>query len=118
MQMKLDWILAKVLKFFTFVLFMFMVLVYFGFLLLLPLDVLTQVIRIFSAIGLPTVIAAALGIGAVGYLGYQIYLMPKLWGLVVDIGMELIAFGQNQLRRFDPLIEDSKPAATDTPSAA
>ncbi|MBM4200396.1 MAG: hypothetical protein FJ189_03830 [Gammaproteobacteria bacterium] len=116
--MKLELILAKVLKFFTFVLFMFMVLVYFGFLLLLPLDILTQLTRIFSAIGFPTVIAAALGIGAVGYLGYQIYRMPRLYGLVVDIGMELIAFGQAQLRRFDPLIEDSKPVATNNASAA
>ena len=118
MQMKLEWILAKVLKFFTFVLFMFMVLVYFGFLLLLPLDILTQLIRIFSAIGLPTLAAAALGIGAVGWLGHRIYHMPQLYQLVIDIGMELIAFGQAQLRRFDPLIEDSKPEPRDTPTAA
>jgi hypothetical protein len=118
MPMKLEWILAKVLKFFTFVLFMFMVLVYFGFLLLLPLDVMTQLTRIFSAIGLPTVIAAALGIGGVGYLGYRIYQLPQLYQLVIDIGMELIAFGQAQLRRFDPLIEDSKPATSDSPTTA
>jgi hypothetical protein len=118
MQMKIDWILAKVLKFFTFVLFMFMVLVYFGFLLLLPLDILTQLIRIFSAIGLPTLIASALGIGAVGYLGYLIYQMPQLYNLVVDIGLELIAFGQAQLKRFDPLIDDSKPTAENKTSAA
>lgn len=117
MQMKLDWILAKVLKFFTFVLFMFMVLVYFGFLLLLPLDILTQLIRIFSGIGFHTLLAAALGIGAVGYLGYQIYQMPRLYNLVVDIGMELIAFGQAQLKRFDPLIEDAKPAVDTTGTA-
>lgn len=116
--MKLEWILAKVLKFFTFVLFMFMVMVYFGFLLLLPLDIMTQLIRIFSAIGLPTVIAAALGIAAVGYLGYRIYLLPHLYQLVLDIGMELIAFGQAQLRRFDPLIEDSKPMTGDSPTTA
>lgn len=116
--MKIELALTSVLKFLTFVLFTFMVLVYFGLLLLLPLDVLTQLIRIFSAVGLPTFIAAILSIGAVGYLGYTVYRMPQLYQLLLDIGVELIAFGHSQLKRFDPLIEAARPATSDSPSAA
>jgi hypothetical protein len=105
--------MANVFKFVTFVLFTFMVLVYFGLLLLLPLDILAQLIKILSAIGLPTLIAAALSVGAVGYLGYTVYRMPELYRLVLDIGMELVSFGRAQLKRFDPLIEVAR-SETDT----
>ena len=47
--MKLDQILVKAFKFITFVFFTFTVLLYFGVLLLLPLDILFQVTRIFHA---------------------------------------------------------------------
>jgi hypothetical protein len=116
--MKIELALTTVLKFLTFVLFTFMVLIYFGLLLLLPLDVLTQLIRIFGAFGFPTLIAGALSIGAVGYLGYAIYRMPQLYHLLLDIGVELIAFGHAQLKRFDPLIEAARPATSDSPSTA
>ena len=98
--MKLELVLTTVFKFVTFVLFTFMVLVYFGFLLLLPLDILTQLIRLFSLLGFPTVIAGALSVGAVGYLGYVIYRMPSLYQLVLDIGVELISFGHSPTQAF------------------
>jgi hypothetical protein len=105
--MKLDLILAKVFKFVTFVLFTFMTLVYFGVLLILPLDVLFQIVRIFNAIGLPTAIAAVAGIAAFGYLGYAVSRMPALYELILDIGKQLVAFGQAQIHRFDTVIEQS-----------
>jgi hypothetical protein len=105
--MKLDQTLVKVFKFVTFVFFTFVALLYMGVLVLLPLDVLFQVIRIFHAIGLPTVIAAALGIGAVGYLGLAISKMPALCELIVDIGKEIVAFGHSQIKRCDALIEQA-----------
>lgn len=105
--MKLDQTLVKVFKFITFVFFSFTALLYVGVLLLLPLDVLFQIVRLFHAMGLPTVIAAALGIGAVGYLGLQISKMPALCALVVDIGKQLVAFGHAQIRRCDALIAET-----------
>lgn len=116
--MKIELVLTTVFKFVTFVLFTFMVLVYFGLLLLLPLDILTQLIRIFSLLGLPTVVAGALGVSVVGYLGYLIYRMPSLYQLVLDIGVELIAFGHAQLRRFDPLIETARATPAKNPGTA
>lgn len=103
--MKLDQTLVKVFKFVTFVFFAFAALLYFGILLLLPLDILFQVTRIFHAIGLPTVISAALGIGALGYVGLAVSKMPELCALILDVGKQLVAFGHAQIRRFDDQLE-------------
>ena len=105
--MKLDQILAKVFKFVTFVFFTFSALMYVGVLLLLPLDILFQIVRIFHAIGLPTLIAGALGVGIVGYIGLEVSKMPALCELVVDIGRQLVAFGHTQIKRCDALIEQT-----------
>lgn len=113
--MKTDMILAKVFKFITFVLFTFMTLVYVGVLLVLPLDVMFQIIRLFQGIGLPTVVSAALGISALGYLGYTLSRMPELYRILIDIGIELVTFGQAQIKRFDALIQQP---ASDSNSAA
>jgi hypothetical protein len=106
--MKLNLILAKVFQFVTFVLFTFMVLVYFGLMLVLPLDILAQLIRILMGVGFPAIIAAGVGIGAVGYLGYAVSRMPELYKLVFEIGRDLINFSHTQIKRFDPLITDAK----------
>lgn len=108
--MKLNLILAKVFKFITFVLFWFMTLIYFGVLLILPLDILTQIIRIFTGMGLPTAVAVGVGVGILGYIGYLISRMPELYKLVIDIGMQLISFGNEQRKRFDPIIEQAASA--------
>jgi hypothetical protein len=108
--MKVDQTLAKVFKFVTFVFFTFTALLYVGVLVLLPLDVLFQIVRIFHAIGLPTAIAALLGIGAVGYIGIEISKMPALCQLIVDIGKQLVDFGHSQIKRCDSLIEETRGA--------
>lgn len=104
--MKINLILAKFFKFVTYVLFMFMTLVYFGMLVVLPLDLMTQVIRIFAGLGFPTALAAMIGIAALGYIGLQVYRMPQLYQLVLEIGLQLMAFGREQVKRFEPLIEE------------
>ncbi len=103
--MKLNLILAKVFKFITFVFFTFVTLVYFGVLLILPLDILFHIIRIIHGIGLPTVLATGAGIAALGYLGYTLSKTPALYRLILDIGKEIISFGHGQIQRFDTLIQ-------------
>ncbi len=103
-RMKLDQALAKVFKFVTFVFFTFMALCYFGILILLPLDVLFQVIRVIHAIGMPTVVAATIGISLLVYLGLAVSKMPQLCELIVDIGKQLIEFGHSQIKRCDQLV--------------
>ena len=109
--MKIEQTLVKVFKFVTFVFFTLTALVYVGIILLLPLDILFQIVRILHAIGLPTVIAAALGIGAIGYLGLRIARMPALCDLVVDIGRQLVDFGHAQIKRCDALLEGGQASA-------
>ena len=108
--MKINLILAKVFKFITFVLFTFMALVYFGVLLIVPLDIMTQIIRLFHGIGLPTVIAAVLGIGGLAYLGLVVSRMPELYKLVIDVGVQLVSFGHAQIKRFDAVIDGLQQA--------
>jgi hypothetical protein len=105
--MKLNLILARVFQFVTFVLFTFMVLVYFGLMLVLPLDVVAQIIRILMGIGFPAILAAGVGIGAVAYLGYAVSKMPALYTLVLEIGRDLVDFSYAQIKRFDPLIAEA-----------
>ncbi|MBS1211594.1 MAG: uncharacterized protein H6R26_210 [Proteobacteria bacterium] len=103
--MKLNLILAKVFKFVTFVLFTFMTLVYFGVLLILPLDVMAQLIRLLVGIGLPTIVSALAGISVLAYLGLIVYRTPALYQLVLNIGIDLANFGHAQVKRFDPIID-------------
>lgn len=116
--MTLNIALTKTFKFITFVLFAFMVLVYFGVLLIIPLDIMTQLIKLLHAIGLPTVIAVAAGIGALGYLAWVVSRMPELYNLLFNIGIEIASFGNTQIKRFDALTDSltdaskaEKPAA-------
>lgn len=102
--MKLELTLAKGFKFVTFVFFTFTALLYAGVLLLLPLDVLFQLIRLFHAVGFPTIISGCMGIALVGYLGLEVSRMPQLLELIVDIGRQLVEFGHSQIRRCDGLI--------------
>ncbi len=104
--MKLEQTLAKGFKFVTFVFFTFTALLYAGVLLLLPLDVLFQLIRLFHAVGFPTIIAGCMGIALVGYLGLEVSRMPHLLELIIDIGRQLIEFGHSQIRRCDGLIQN------------
>jgi hypothetical protein len=107
--MNLNVALAKTFKFVTFVIFTFMTLVYFGVLLLLPLDILFQIIRLVHGIGLPTVIAVVVGVGALFYVGKAVAAMPALYELLLDIGKEIVTFGHAQIQRFDALIQEAGP---------
>jgi hypothetical protein len=106
--MKLNFLLAKVLQFVTFVFFIVMVLAYFGILLMLALAVLWYVTRILSLVGLPAVLAVAAGVGALAYVGMAVYRMPDLYRLMWEMGLELISLGQDWIKRFEPLIEAAR----------
>ena len=105
--MKLEQTLIKVFKFVTFVFFTLAALTYVGIILLLPLDILFQVVRIVHGIGLPTVLAWLVGLGALGYIGLAVSKMPAFCELILDIGRQLIDFAHSQIKRFDVLLEQS-----------
>lgn len=106
--MKINIALTKTFKFITFVLFTFMTLVYFGVLLIIPLDIMVQLIKLLHVIGLPTVVAVAAGVGALGYLGWVVSRMPELYKLLLNIGIEITTFGNAQIKRFDAIIDTTQ----------
>jgi hypothetical protein len=105
--MSLEPILLKVFKFVTFVFFTLAALLYAGILLLLPLDLMFQVTRLCSALGLPTLMAASVGVGVLAYVGLAVSKMPQFLELITDIGRQLVAFGHDQIKRCDALIEQA-----------
>lgn len=96
--------LVRVLQFAVFVLFTFMVLVYFGTLLLIPLDALAAVIGLLNVVGIPGVLATVIAVPLIGYLGWRIYKIPELCKTLVDIGVDLVLMGQNRIKQFDQII--------------
>lgn len=103
--MNTSFILAKTLKFVTFLFFIFIVLAYFGLVLMLALAVLWYTTKIIILVGLPALIAVAVGIAALGYVGLTVSRMPTLYMLILEIGLELVNFGQAQVKRFDPIVD-------------
>jgi len=104
--MKLNIILAKIFQFVVSLLFITMVLFYFGVLLMFPLAVLWYAIIIASLLT-PTVISVIIGIAVLGYVGLRVSRMTELLSALLDIGIDLVAFGFRQKERFDPLIEQT-----------
>lgn len=106
--------LARLFQFIVFVIFTFAVLVYFGTFLLLPLNILVQLINLFALIGLPNIIAAVLAAALLAYIGYLVYRMPDLYKTVMDIGVELVMFGYSQVKRFEKIVKSIKGISSDT----
>ncbi len=101
---KLNIALVRVLQFVVFVLFTFIVLVYFGTLVLIPLDLVAKIIGILTMVGLPGVMATLLAIPVVGYLGYLISKIPGLLSTLLDIGFELAIIGQSRVQDFNEIV--------------
>ncbi len=103
---KVNVALVRLLQFVVFVLFTFMVLAYFGALLLLPLDALSLLIKLLTAFGFNGVLAAIIGVPVVGYLGLIIYKTPGLVKILLDIGLDLVSTGKTRVDEFNKLAED------------
>ncbi|MDD5037270.1 MAG: hypothetical protein PHE55_21295 [Methylococcaceae bacterium] len=109
--MKLNLLLAKTFQFVVALIFITMVLFYFGATLMMALAVLWYSIKIVTFIGLPTVVSVVAGIAVLVFLGLKLSKTPVLVQTLVDIGMELGAFGYKQIQRFEPIIEAAGGAA-------
>ncbi len=105
---QLDVTLIRILQFYVFVFFTFLVLAYFGALLLLPLSLLVNLVRILTVIGLSEVISVLFALPVVVYLGYLVYGMPRLTKIIVDTGLELVSIGQMRIKGFDEIVATLK----------
>ncbi len=96
--------LVRIVQLIVFLLFAFIVLTYFGTLILIPLDVLTQVSALLTVVGLPGALAAVLSLPIVAYLGFLIYRIPRLLETVLEIGFELAIIGQSRVCEFNDIV--------------
>lgn len=111
--------LIRLFEFITLLLYSFFVLTYFGAFLLLPLDLLTLLIRGMGAVGLPALISIPVAGGVTGYLCYLVYRMPGVWQIIVNGGLELTNAGHAQLRRLESIAaEISGESASGTSASA
>ena len=100
--------LVRLFQFIVFVLFTFMVIAYFSAMVILPLDAIVMIIKLLSLFGIGGLFGALIAIPAVGYLAMQVYKMPELYGLVIEIGVDLITTGKNRIDAFNRLLDNLK----------
>ncbi|NOT85989.1 MAG: hypothetical protein HOP02_14675 [Methylococcaceae bacterium] len=100
--------LVRLLQFLVFALFTFMVLAYFGAIVLLPLDMAAMLIKLLGVFGLNGFIAAFIAVPAVGYLGLMVYKTPELTQMLLDTGVDLITTGKNRVEAFNKIAETVK----------
>jgi len=96
--------MVRLSQFVVFVLFTFMVLVYFGTLILLPLDVVVLISKLLGG----SLIGAIVALPVVAYLGKVVYNTPGLVGLLIEIGMDLVANGKQRIAAFNSIADSVK----------
>ncbi len=105
---KVNVALVRLLQFVVFVLFTFMVLAYFGAMILVPLDLIVLIINILGVVGVGGLIAAAVAVPIVAYLGLIVYKTPGLVQMIVDIGVGLVNTGKERVEAFNKITENVK----------
>jgi len=104
MNKKINIALVRLLQFVVFVLFTFMVIVYFGAMVLLPLDSIALLVKFLGLVGLHGFIGVLLAIPAVCYLCMIVYKTPKLCGMIVDTGVDLVKMGKTKVESFNDIV--------------
>ena len=105
---KVNVALVRLLQFVVFVLFTFMVIAYFGAMVLLPLDAIALLIKFLGVFGLHGFIGSLVAIPAVGYLCLMIYKTPGLCKMVIDTGIDLVKTGKLKVEAFNEIADAVK----------
>ena len=105
---KVNVALVRLLQFIVFVIFTLMVIVYFGALVLVPLDVLVMITKLMTAIGFNGFISVIIGVPIVGYLVLMVYKTPGLTQMLIDIGVDLVTTGKSRVEAFNKIAEAVK----------
>lgn len=96
--------LVRLLQFVVFMLFTFMVLVYFGALILLPLDVVVLLSKLLGG----SLFGVVVAVPVVAYLGKIVYSTPGLIPMLVENGIDLVNMGKQRVEAFNKLAEAAK----------
>lgn len=105
---KINVALVRLVQFVVFVTFTFMVIVYFGAMVFIPLDALVMISKLLSVVGINTFVGALIGLPIVGFLGKMVYETPGLVGIVMETGMDLIKTGKDKVEAFNKIAEEIK----------
>jgi hypothetical protein len=105
---KVNFVLVRLLQFVVFSVFTFVVITYFGALILLPLDAVAILVKLMGIVGIHGFIGAVIAIPAVGYLCLMVYKIPGLCQMIVDTGVELIKTGRAKVEAFNPIADAVK----------
>ncbi len=100
--------LVRLLQFLVFALFTFMVLIYFGAIVLLPLDMVALLIKLLGVVGLNHFIGALVAVPAIGYLCLMVYKTPELVKMLIDTGIDLVTTGKSRVEAFNKIAETVK----------
>ncbi len=105
---KVNVALVRLLQFVVFVIFTFMVLAYFGAMILVPLDLVVLILKVLGLVGVGGLIGSAVAIPVVAYLGLMVYKTPGLVQIIVDTGLDLVNTGKERVEAFNKIAEDIK----------
>ncbi len=100
--------LVRLLQFVVFVLFTFIVLVYFGTMILLPLDLVVLMAKFLNVFGIGTLFGAIVAVPLVAYLGKIVYNTPGLIQMIIDNGIDLVNLGKQRVEAFNKFAEAAK----------
>ncbi len=105
---KINVALVRLFQFVVFVIFTFMVLAYFGAMVLVPLDLVVLLLKVFGLVGLDGMVGAAIAVAIVAYLGKMVYGTPGLIKIIIDTGLDLVNTGKTRVEAFNKIAEDIK----------
>jgi len=105
---KINVALVRLIQFVVFVIFTFMVIAYFGAMVLIPLDALVMITKLLGLFGLNTFIGALIGLPIVGFLGKIVYQTPGLIAMVTETGMDLVKVGKDKVEAFNHIAASIK----------
>ncbi len=105
---KVNVALVRLLQFVVFCLFTFMVLVYFGVMILVPLDLVVLLTKLLGFIGISGIFGAVIAVPAVAYLGMIVYKTPGLVEIIINTGLDLVKTGKERVEAFNKIAESVK----------
>jgi len=85
-----------------------MVLAYFGAMVLVPLDLVVLILKLFGVAGFDGIIGTAVAVTIVAYLGLMVYKTPGLIKIIVDTGLDLVNTGKTRVEAFNEIVESIK----------
>jgi hypothetical protein len=105
---KVNVAVVRLIQFVVFVVFTFVVMAYFGAIILLPLDLASLLIQLMGAVGIHGFIGALIAVPAVGYLVMMAYKTPGLSQMIIETGLELVATGKAKVEAFNSIASEVK----------